>query len=182
MADVKNLGLGNTLLQIVDEKGRELTTDKYSETSSYAIGDYAIYDDTLYRCTTAIGAGGESWNSSHWAETSVAGELSTLNSSLTQLLPNMTFGSPTTIPWTNDKFTCPSAGIITGYIRKSANSTAGLFGLQSSAIPSDFRAIINLYTSNEYADLNMIVAKNEELTIGNKTEIGTIHIVFLPFA
>lgn len=39
---------------------------EYDETSEYAVGDYVIYDDTLCVCKTAIGAGGEAWNESHW--------------------------------------------------------------------------------------------------------------------
>ena len=111
------------------------------------------------------------------------GAIDELNNSLAQLPTNLDFGTMSVIPWTNDKFTCPSAGVITGYLRKTANSTAGLFGMQSSKVTGgDYRVIKNFYIASEYQDLNMVVAKGEELTIANKTEVGTIHLIFLPFA
>ena len=42
------------------------SVDEYDETASYSVGDYVYYDDTLWRCNTAIGNGGESWTEAHW--------------------------------------------------------------------------------------------------------------------
>ena len=36
--------------------------------TGYAVGDYCIYSNTLYRCTTQIAAGGEAWTAAHWEE------------------------------------------------------------------------------------------------------------------
>ena len=141
----------------------------------------------MYQCNTDISVP-EDFDPTKWDEVTIAeimasqqSEISTLNASLTQLLPSMTLGSPVAIPWTNDKYTCPNAGVITGFIRKTANNTAGIFGLQSNLAGSFFRAIENLYTSQAYASVNMVVGKGEELTIQNKTEIGTITLYFVPF-
>ena len=110
-------------------------------------------------------------------------ELDSLSNSLTQLPPNITFGTPQVLTWTNDKETFATAGYLTGYVRKSANATAGLFGLTSNKVPSgDYRMIKNFYNASEYQDFNMLVCKGEELTITTKTEILTIHVIFLPFA
>ena len=48
--------------------------DEYSTSSTYAIGDYVIYDGYLYRCITAINSG-ESWTSGHWTAVSITSEL-----------------------------------------------------------------------------------------------------------
>lgn len=48
--------------------------DAYDPTQTYAVGDYCIYNNTLYRCNTAI-ATAEAWNSAHWTATSIASEL-----------------------------------------------------------------------------------------------------------
>ena len=48
-------------------------TDQYDSTHSYVIGDYCIYENTLYRCT---GATTGAWDSSKWSATSIASELS----------------------------------------------------------------------------------------------------------
>ena len=41
-------------------------SDAYDATASYAVGDFCIYDNTLYRCNTAIPTGGEVWTPAHW--------------------------------------------------------------------------------------------------------------------
>ena len=51
-----------------------LNAAKYSETSTYALGDYCTHDGNLYRCTTAI-TEAEDWTEAHWTETSVTAEL-----------------------------------------------------------------------------------------------------------
>jgi hypothetical protein len=43
----------------------------YSATSQYPVGSYCTYSGTVYKCTTAIAAGGESWTSGHWTSSSV---------------------------------------------------------------------------------------------------------------
>ena len=43
-----------------------LNVDTYSSSSTYAVGDMVIYNNTIYECTTAITTV-EEWNSSKWA-------------------------------------------------------------------------------------------------------------------
>lgn len=51
-----------------------MISDGYSTTKSYKIGDLCIYNNVLYRCTTAIDEG-EAWNSSHWEQTNLGDEV-----------------------------------------------------------------------------------------------------------
>ncbi|MBO6243449.1 MAG: hypothetical protein J6O41_02635, partial [Clostridia bacterium] len=53
---------------------KTIATDVYSNLSTYAVGDYCIYGNTLYKCTTAITTA-EEWNSSHWTVTTIATEI-----------------------------------------------------------------------------------------------------------
>lgn len=53
---------------------KTVITDAYSSSSTYAVGDYCIYGNTLYKCTTAI-ATAEAWNSGHWTAVTVADEI-----------------------------------------------------------------------------------------------------------
>ena len=46
----------------------------YSDSSTYSINDLVIKDALLYRCTTNISTA-ETWNSSHWTQTTVAAEI-----------------------------------------------------------------------------------------------------------
>lgn len=55
--------------------------DAYDDTATYAVGDLCIYNNTLYKCTTAITTA-EAWNASHWTATSIADEINEVNSSV----------------------------------------------------------------------------------------------------
>ena len=57
--------------------------DQYDPEETYAVGDLCINNNVLYRCTTAITTA-EVWTPAHWTQTTLANEISTLNSSLTQ--------------------------------------------------------------------------------------------------
>lgn len=51
------------------------------ENTTYAVGDYVIYDGALYRCVTAIDTA-EAWTSSKWVQVSVTGETEYLRKAL----------------------------------------------------------------------------------------------------
>lgn len=53
---------------------KAVVSDAYSNSKTYAVGDYCIYENTLYKCTTAITTA-EAWNSAHWTATTIATEL-----------------------------------------------------------------------------------------------------------
>lgn len=55
--------------QLVQEP---MVTDEYNTSTNYAIGDYCIKDNKLYKCT---GATTGTWNSSKWSATTIAAEL-----------------------------------------------------------------------------------------------------------
>lgn len=70
--------------------------DEYDETQTYAIGDYAIYNNIVYECTTAVSTA-EPFDSTKWTATSieqiidgVKGDVSQLNSSLNNKLDTPT--------------------------------------------------------------------------------------------
>lgn len=46
----------------------------YSDASTYAVGDYVVYEHGLYKCNTAITTA-EAWTAAHWTQVSVADEL-----------------------------------------------------------------------------------------------------------
>lgn len=55
--------------------------DAYNPESTYAAGAYCIYDNVLYKANQDISVA-ETWTPAHWTQTTVAAELSGLNSSL----------------------------------------------------------------------------------------------------
>lgn len=63
----------------------DMITDAYSSSSTYAVGDYCIYENTLYKCTTAISTA-ESWNSAHWTAVNISDELESIKGELSNKL------------------------------------------------------------------------------------------------
>ena len=49
--------------------------DEYDNTQTYAVGDYVIYNGTLYKCTTAV-AVAEDFDSTKWTAVLVTDEMS----------------------------------------------------------------------------------------------------------
>lgn len=112
----------------------------------------------------------------------VKGITDNISNSLTQLPDNLDFGTPVLIPWTNNTYTCPSGGVITGMVRKTTNTTAGYIGLTSSKLGSGlYRYFANLTSSGQYAPVNMNVVKGEQINIASEGEILSKNIYFIPY-
>lgn len=52
------------------------------KTTGYSIGEYCTRNNYLWRCTTAVPAGGENWNSNHWQQVTVGEELTSDHTAL----------------------------------------------------------------------------------------------------
>ena len=70
---------GNDTVQIptdaVVSKAQEIISDAYSATKAYTIGEYCIYNNSLYKCIANTSAGITPTNSIYWTNTSVSEEL-----------------------------------------------------------------------------------------------------------
>ena len=53
----------------------------YSDQSTYAIGEYVLYDKVLYVCNTTISVA-ESWTAAHWTQTNIATILGNIETAL----------------------------------------------------------------------------------------------------
>ena len=85
MSEAKTMTMPDgTVIDLKDQSMRNMTGDAFSTSSTYAVGDYCIYNNKLYKCTTAISTAG-AWDSSKWTETQIADEFSSLNSNLSLL-------------------------------------------------------------------------------------------------
>lgn len=60
---------------------KDISSDAYDNSKSYAVGDYCIYNNKLYRCITAIESA-EAFNVEKWEQTTVGKEVKQLNSNL----------------------------------------------------------------------------------------------------
>lgn len=54
---------------------------EYSNSATYAVGDYAVHSGKLYQCTTAI-ATAEAWTAAHWTDAKLADDVSQLKEDL----------------------------------------------------------------------------------------------------
>ena len=64
----------NNMENGIEENDTAIGKEWYSSVSTYAVGDYCIYNNILYRCKTAITTA-ESFNSSKWEATSILNEI-----------------------------------------------------------------------------------------------------------
>ena len=68
------LGAINEVAQGGGGGGTDVIADDFDSTATYAVGDYCIYNGSLYKCTTAVTTAGD-WDSSDWTETLVMDEV-----------------------------------------------------------------------------------------------------------
>ena len=66
------------------QQSKDIVSDEYSATNTYAVGDYCIHENILYKCKTAITTG-EAFDSNKWVQTTCGTEFGELNSNLTDL-------------------------------------------------------------------------------------------------
>ena len=66
---------------------KAISSDAYDNSKLYAVGDYCIYENKLYRCITAIESA-EAFNITKWEQTTVEKEVNQLNSNLISLKTN----------------------------------------------------------------------------------------------
>ena len=63
------------------QQSKYITSDEYSATKTYAVGDYCIRENVLYKCKAAITTG-EAFDSNKWVQTTCGTEFRELNSNL----------------------------------------------------------------------------------------------------
>lgn len=80
----------DTIAQIVGQYEDDVATINYNiapaydSTSTYNVGDYVIYNDTLYRCKEAISTA-EAWNAAHWTQAELSLETAEIKDDLTNI-------------------------------------------------------------------------------------------------
>jgi len=70
---------------------RSTSSDAYSSSKAYSVGDHVIYNNHVYRCITACSAGSWTTNRSCFEQTTLTGAVTELNSALSwKQLPTVT--------------------------------------------------------------------------------------------
>lgn len=105
------LGPGNIVIEGGGGGGTENIAAEYSTSSTYAVGDYCLYDGDLYRCTTAITTA-EAWTAAHWTMATVGGELTDLKGDIAvKVAAKDRTGTLTTSGWSNKSQTIAVVGL-----------------------------------------------------------------------
>lgn len=114
-----------------------IISDEYDDHTAYSVGDYCIYENTLYKCNTDI-TPYEVWDSSHWDSCTVGEEIATINSSLAQSA------------WTETSsgsgcYYCKFNGIV--FVKIHNISVTGRSSLSLGTLPEGFRPTQQINTA-----------------------------------
>lgn len=135
--------------------------DAYDDTATYAVGDYAIYNNTLYKCITAV-TSAEPFDSSKWSSVSVMDEIGQNASAISALnsrISTTTFSASVDITnYTSyaNAFVCPSDG----YLQLESGNTVNDYMI----------AIVS--TSN--TDIGFIISAKTQIT--NYKEYNAVYV------
>lgn len=115
----------------------------YSESSTYAVGDYVVYDGYLWRCTTAI-TETETWTAAHWKKVALASDVSDLKSAITQeLIPT------TKTVWVSGVFTPSGAEYPDSNFIRNGSKQGVANGVFSISVKSGYKLRIYAYNSSD---------------------------------
>ena len=119
---------------------KAISSDAYDNSKLYAVGDYCIYENKLYRCITAIESA-EAFNIAKWEQTTVGKEVKQLNSNLVGLKVGENCGSKNY--WNLGDTTATSTGY--AFENKQLNLPSGTYTFSAY---SDMAYELLLYDSS----------------------------------
>ena len=62
------------LSQYTENLEQSIIVEEYDPAVTYALGDYCVYENLLYRCISTISVA-EAWTSAHWTQILILGDL-----------------------------------------------------------------------------------------------------------
>ena len=89
--DSKQITKEDVFANTESEIKNTLGTDEYDNTSTYSVGDYCIYNNTLYQCTTEISVA-ENFNDNHWQQKQILTELTEIQEKIDLITNVITIG------------------------------------------------------------------------------------------
>jgi len=160
----KQITKENIFADTETEIKNSLGTDEYNSTFTYDIGDYCIYDNTLYKCNTTISTA-EAFNSNHWEQISILNEIDTINNKKLKIPCCRAKGSgAVTITTTGTGFKLP----LSTFTEKNAN-----FTISDGGIKCPYSGIISVTVGammSPRAGYAGIAARNGSNSIGSVYE------------
>ena len=123
-ADISDINGNMDLIDAEAGKVRANVAANYDSSETYAVGDYCLHDGSLYKCSTAISSP-EAWTAGHWTQIKIAGELSTLNGKIGNLLFTKEY---TVTPTDNSVVAYATSDMMTKYAQKDISSDIATYG------------------------------------------------------
>ena len=124
------------------QQSKDIVSDEYSATNTYAVGDYCIHENVLYKCKTAITTG-EAFDINKWVQTTCGTEFGELNSNLADLGKCKNLLNPILQTTTVNGITCTKNGDGTYTLNGTNTSTGNIYLLLGTInISKDVDAII----------------------------------------
>lgn len=160
----------DTIAQIIDGYDTELAKFKgdiaptYSASSTYEVGQYVLYNDVLYRCTTDI-ATAEAWTAGHWQQVSIGGESANLKKSI-----NITDNGgylPCDVTFTEGGYISNSNGEVIPYANWKYTDYIDIS-------KRDFNSIIAFTTASDNRNYNAYYNANKTFISAFSSETGEI--------
>lgn len=81
--NLEKVNVGGNEYDISDPKVRSMVSDAYNQDTQYAVGDYCIYENALYKCVTAATG---AWDATKWKKTAVGTELREQNVKMIKIM------------------------------------------------------------------------------------------------
>jgi len=140
----------------------DVIADEYDSSLTYAVGDYVIYQDQLYKCNTAI-TSPEAWTAAHWTLTQVGPQLQTKadRTAVDEAIENL-------LPVGNASGSV--ANFSTELSRPLEALKAGIVATQASGTPTPSSPLqISGWSQVEitHADENMQTIDSDTISLGN---------------
>ena len=158
--------------QTADERN---LADAYSNQSTYAVGDYCIYNGKFYRCTTAISTA-ESWTSGHWTQVTAGDELQDKYVKPSGGIPSSDLASAvqTSLGKADSAYQKPSGGIpgtdlasgVIPTVPSASSATPQALGTAAAGSSSNYSRADHVHAKPTAADIGAIAAPGTAGTNG----------------
>jgi len=119
------------------------TSSAYSSSATYAVGDYAIYNNVLYRCKTAVSTP-EAFDAAKWDAVDLKTNRDAINAIMTESSDRIKFRDGTMIYWGNDSLTPSSVGLNS----KRVPISSSFVSISSYSVSAYQENIAGVYVSN----------------------------------
>lgn len=150
-----------------------ISSDAYDNSKPYAVGDYCIYDNKLYRCITAIESA-EAFNNAKWEQTTVGNEVKQLNSNLDTIGKCKNLLNPTLQTNTSNGITCTNNG--DGTYTLNGTKTTDTIWLRLGTVSLKANKSYKLIGQSP-TNINVMVYDNDGTYFGNGTYGGATPII-----